>query len=89
MHILALLTDPGVVRPILQNLRIPEHPPPGAPARGPPQTELLAHDPLPPGSAGGVKAAPVRFLRCDVNGDRIGTRSSAPRRRLPPPLVRA
>ncbi len=29
-------------------LRIPEHPPPVAPARGPPQTELLAHDPPSP-----------------------------------------
>lgn len=48
MHIRAFLTDPGVVRPILQHLRIPEHPPPVAPARGPPQTELLAHDPPSP-----------------------------------------
>jgi hypothetical protein len=48
MRILAFLTDPGVVRPILHHLRIPEHPPPVAPARGPPQTELLAHDPPSP-----------------------------------------
>lgn len=48
MRVLAFLTDPGVVRPILQHLRIPEHPPPVAPARGPPQTELLAHDPPSP-----------------------------------------
>ena len=27
---------------------IPEHPPPVAPARGSPQTELLAHDPRSP-----------------------------------------
>ena len=33
MRILAFLTDPGVVRPILRHLRIPEHPPPVAPAR--------------------------------------------------------
>jgi hypothetical protein len=45
MRILAFLTDPGVVRPILRHLRIPEHPPPVSPARGPPQTELLAVDP--------------------------------------------
>jgi len=48
MRILAFLTDPGVVRPILRHLPIPEHPPPVAPARGPPQTELLAHDPPSP-----------------------------------------
>jgi hypothetical protein len=42
------LTDPGVVRPIPRHLRIPEHPPPVAPARGPPQTELLAVDPPSP-----------------------------------------
>lgn len=48
MRILAFLTDPGVVRPILRHLRIPEHPPPISPARGPPQTELLAVDPPSP-----------------------------------------
>lgn len=48
MRILAFLTDPGVVRPILRPLRIPEHPPPISPARGPPQTELLAVDPPSP-----------------------------------------
>jgi hypothetical protein len=48
MRILAFLTDPGVVRPILRHLRIPEHPPPIRPARGPPQTELLALDPPSP-----------------------------------------
>ena len=42
MRILAFLTDPGVVRPILRHLRIPEHPAPISPARAPPQTELLA-----------------------------------------------
>jgi len=51
MRILAFLTDPGVVRPILRHLRIPEYPPPVAPARGPPQTELLAVDPLSPWDA--------------------------------------
>jgi hypothetical protein len=48
MRILAFLTDPGVVRPILRHLLIPEHPPPVSPARGPPQTELLAVDPPSP-----------------------------------------
>ena len=48
MRILAFLTDPGVVRPILRHLRIPEHPPPISAARGPPQTELLAVDPPSP-----------------------------------------
>ncbi len=44
MRILAFLTDPGVPRPILRHLRIPEHPPPVSPARGPPQTERIAGD---------------------------------------------
>jgi hypothetical protein len=44
MRILAFLTDPGVVRPILRHLRTP----PVSPARGPPQTELLAVDPPSP-----------------------------------------
>jgi len=35
MRILAFLTNPGVVRPILRHLRIPEHPPPVSPTRGP------------------------------------------------------
>jgi len=48
MRILAFLTDPAVVRPILRHLRIPEHPPPVEPARAPPQTELLAFDPPSP-----------------------------------------
>ena len=48
MRILAFLTDPAVVRPILRHLRIPEQPPPIRPARGPPQTELLAVDPPSP-----------------------------------------
>jgi len=48
MRILASLTDPEVVRPILRHLRIPEQPPPVRPARGPPQTELLAVDPPSP-----------------------------------------
>jgi hypothetical protein len=48
MRILAFLTDPAVVRPILRHLRIPEHPPPVAPPRAPPQTELLALDPPSP-----------------------------------------
>jgi len=45
MRILAFLTDPTVVRPILRHLSIPQHPPPLSPARAPPQTELLAVDP--------------------------------------------
>jgi hypothetical protein len=48
MRILSFLTDLAVVRPILGHLRIPEHPPPMSPARGPPQTELLAVDPPSP-----------------------------------------
>ncbi len=36
------------MRPILRHLRIPEHPPPVAPARGPQQTELMALDPPSP-----------------------------------------
>jgi hypothetical protein len=52
MRILAFLTDPGVVRPILRHLRIPEHPPPISPARAPPQTELLALDPPSPWDPG-------------------------------------
>jgi len=42
------ILDPEVVRPILRHLRIPEQPPPVRPARGPPQTELLAVDPPSP-----------------------------------------
>ncbi len=48
MRILAFLTDPTVVRPILRHLRIPDRPPPLSPARAPPQTELLAVDPPSP-----------------------------------------
>ncbi|MDZ7779974.1 MAG: transposase zinc-binding domain-containing protein [Gemmatimonadota bacterium] len=48
MRILAFLTDPAVVRPLLRHLRIPEHPPPISPARGAPQTELIAVDPPSP-----------------------------------------
>jgi hypothetical protein len=48
MRILAFLTDPTVVRPILRHMRIPEHPPPVSPARAPPQTDLLAVDPPSP-----------------------------------------
>jgi hypothetical protein len=42
------LRCPAGHRPILRHLRIPEHPPPISPARGPPQTELLAVDPPSP-----------------------------------------
>ena len=48
MRTLAELTYPGGVGPILRHLRIPELPPPINPARGPPQTELLAVDPPSP-----------------------------------------
>ena len=58
MRILAFLTDPTVVRPILRHLRIPEHPPPISPARGPPQTELLAADA--PSPWDGQSAGPLR-----------------------------
>ena len=37
-------------------LRMPEHPPPVAPARAPPQTELLALDPPSPWDQGGAAA---------------------------------
>mgnify|MGYP001823044201 FL=1 len=56
MRILSFLTDPAVVRPILRHLHIPEHPPPVAPARAPPQTELLALDPPSPWDQGGAAA---------------------------------
>jgi len=62
MRILAFLTDPAVVRPILRHLRIPEHPPPISPARGPPQTEVLAVDPPSPwdGASHGSPGSPRR-----------------------------
>ena len=41
MRILAFLTDPPVVSAILLHLDIPHKPPPLAPARGPPQSDLL------------------------------------------------
>lgn len=41
MKILAFLTDPHTVRAILLHLDLPHTPPPLAPARGPPQPELL------------------------------------------------
>ena len=56
MRILAFLTDPGVVRPILRHLRIPGHAPPVTPARGPPQTELMPPDPPSPWDQGGDSA---------------------------------
>jgi hypothetical protein len=40
MRILAFLTDPPTVRAILLHLELPHRPPPLAPARGPPQSEL-------------------------------------------------
>ena len=49
---LELFRIPGVVRPILRHLRIPEYPPPISPARGPPQTALLAVDPPSPRDQG-------------------------------------
>jgi len=48
MRVVCFLTDPPVVRRILRHLNLPEHPPPLAPARGPPQRELLAVDPPSP-----------------------------------------
>lgn len=56
MRILALLTDPGAVRPILRHLHIPQRPPPVSPARGPPQTELIAVDAPSPWDPGGYPA---------------------------------
>jgi hypothetical protein len=41
MKILAFLTDPPVVSAILLHLDLPHKPPPLAPARGPPQSDLL------------------------------------------------
>ena len=41
MRILAFLTDPPTVQAILLHLKLPHPPPPVAPARGPPQVELL------------------------------------------------
>jgi hypothetical protein len=41
MRILAFLTDPPVVQGILLHLDLPHRPPPVAPARGPPQGDLL------------------------------------------------
>lgn len=40
MRILAFLTDPHVVRAILEHLGLPSAAPPIPPARGPPQREL-------------------------------------------------
>ncbi len=41
MRILAFLTEPVTVRTILVHLELPHQPPPLAPARGPPQHDLL------------------------------------------------
>jgi hypothetical protein len=41
MNVLAFLTDPPVVSAILVHLDLPNQPPPLAPARGPPQRDLL------------------------------------------------
>ena len=41
MRILAVLTDPSVVQNILLHLDLPHRPPTVAPARGPPQGDLL------------------------------------------------
>ena len=41
MRILAFLTAPRVVSAILLHLDLPHRPPPLAPARGPPQGDLL------------------------------------------------
>jgi hypothetical protein len=38
--VIAFITDPPVVQRILAHLDLPTTPPPIAPARGPPQTEL-------------------------------------------------
>jgi hypothetical protein len=52
MRIVACLTDPPVVRQILRHLNLPEHPPPLAPARAPPQREFLHFDPPSPFEVG-------------------------------------
>ena len=48
MRIVSFLTDPPVVRQILERLDLPIRAPPLAPARGPPQHDLLAVDPPSP-----------------------------------------
>jgi hypothetical protein len=40
MRILAFVTEPLVLHRILRHLGLPAHPPPIAPARAPPQTDL-------------------------------------------------
>jgi hypothetical protein len=40
MRVVAFLTEPPIVRPILLHLGLPDRPPPVAPARGPPQAEI-------------------------------------------------
>jgi len=79
MRILAVLTDPGVVRPILRHLRIPEHPPASPPrtrsaadraARGRP---ALAVGPRRPGHPGPRPLRPEprrrrRHLECVSQG---------------------
>ena len=48
MRIVSFLTDPPVVRQILEHLDLPVRAPPLAPARGPPQHDLLSVDPPSP-----------------------------------------
>lgn len=40
LSLLAVISDPPVVKKILQHLQLPSEPPHPAPARAPPQTEL-------------------------------------------------
>ena len=48
MVVIAFITDPGVVRKILEHLGLPTHPPQLAPARLPQQHDLDFVDDLPP-----------------------------------------
>ena len=60
MRIVSFLTDPPVVRQILEHLDLPVRAPPLAPARGPPQHELLAVDPPSPFDLGPAASASDR-----------------------------
>jgi hypothetical protein len=60
MRIVSFLTDPPVVRQILEHLDLPVRPPPLAPARGPPQHQLLSVDPPSPFDLGPAASASDR-----------------------------
>jgi hypothetical protein len=62
MRILAFLTDPPVVRSMLEHLDLPHRPPPVTAARGPPQADLLV-DPSPASDL--TEPEPVPEFDCD------------------------